>query len=298
MGGWLLSSVIGFSGFSLFSICLFFSKDLVFFWLFLELSGLCLMPCFFLSVGSGSFISLFTYIVVSSISSSMMLAGILYGELVFFFLIGLLIKFGFFPFLGWLYIVNLNTNWLIIWCLSTLSKVPFIFVCFFLSGLMGAAYVSVSLFGCLTLIFLSLVFWVYTYSWRACWTHMMVSSSVLLVLMSFCVSIDLLGLFFLIYVVWCSFTILYLASLESLQNFGGGNSGNGLSIYVYIFLLLSTPVSLSLFYKLMMSYCVFSCGLLLVLCWVIYSVSEQFYLIKFLVSACLPKDRLDYITLV
>nr|WCH58146.1 NADH dehydrogenase subunit 2 [Holostephanus sp. FJ-2023] len=296
-GGWLLSSLIGFSGFSLFSICLLLSEDLIFFWLFLELSGLCLMPCFFMSVGVSSFISLFTYIVVSSISSSMMLMGVLYSDLIFFFIVGLLIKFGVFPFIGWLYIVILNTNWLVTWCISTLSKVPFVFICFFLSGLLGASSLWLSVLGCITLLFLALVFWLYTYSWRGCWTHMMISSSVLLVIMSFCLSLDLLVAAFIVYVCWCSFVIFYL-SLSGFSSMMGFSFSDYILILLYVFLLISTPVSLSLFYKLIMSYCAFSCGLLVLVCWVVYSVSEQFYLIKFLVSACVPKDQLNYVSLV
>ena len=155
-----MSSVIGVLGFSLFTVCLVLREDLVFFWLFLELSGLCLIPCFFcLDVG---FVRLFTYIVVSRISSSMLLAGLLYGDLLVFFILGLVIKFGVFPFMGWLYVVLLDVNWLVIWCISGLGKFSFVFICYFLSGLLGWVYNWLVFLRVVSLFVLSFLFWLYT----------------------------------------------------------------------------------------------------------------------------------------
>ena len=65
-------------------------------------------------------------------------------------------------------------------------------------------------------------------------------------------------------------------------------SGAGMC-FLFCFLLVSCPVSVSVFYKLVMGSCIFSCCFLVFSCWVIYTISEQFYLIKFVIGFEVPK---------
>lgn len=62
--------------------------------------------------------------------------------------------------------------------------------------------------------------------------------------------------------------------------------------FLFCFLLVSFPLSLSVFYKLLMGSCIFSCSFVVFLCWVLYSLSEQFYLVKFVIGAEIPKNLL------
>lgn len=87
-----------------FSVGLLCGSDLVYFWLFLELAGLCLIPCIYLEreirswkerkVGEVALV----YLIVLRVSSSALLLGVVRGELAFFMLLGFIIKFGIFPF--------------------------------------------------------------------------------------------------------------------------------------------------------------------------------------------------------
>nr|YP_009867150.1 NADH dehydrogenase subunit 2 [Diplostomum ardeae]QKG04348.1 NADH dehydrogenase subunit 2 [Diplostomum ardeae] len=284
----------------LFSFSLLFSSDLVFFWLLLELVSLSLIPSFFYTYGGVSFYTLFIYIVVSSLSSSFMLLGIIDSGLIPFFVLGYLMKFGLFPFFGWVYSVVLGSNALVIWLLSTFVKVPFVYICFFLGGFFSSSYFVAVVASVVTFLVLSIFFWVYNYSWRCCWTHMMISSSCIIVVMSFNISLNLLVWFFFVYLIWCTFTLLFLFFCEScgfiLSTAFLSNSGQfGIFFWFgFIFLLLSTPISFSLFYKVFISCCIYSCGWVFIIFWVIYSLSEQFFFIKYLLSSFICKFSFNW----
>lgn len=83
-----------------FSICLFVRDKLLMFWLFLELASLRLIPFFFLDSERGVLVSLFSYVVVSGVSSSLVVSGLMFDDLLTLLVIGLLLKFGLFPFMG------------------------------------------------------------------------------------------------------------------------------------------------------------------------------------------------------
>nr|UDU84946.1 NADH dehydrogenase subunit 2 [Orientocreadium sp. HS] len=278
-----------FSGLLIFTSLLFSANNIFLFWLFLELSTLCLVPMYFCSLEFNGLSSLFNYLIVSSISSSLIVSGVLFESFVVLIVLGLLVKFGLFPFLGWAYNVILGSNWAVVWGFSTLLKTSFFLIPFFLLGV-GSKIAGVSVaFSFLTL---SLFFWFYTYSWRGCWAHMMLSSSSCLVAISYNQSLEVLVLFFIVYLVWSSSCILLLYTQESLLLTGVG------STFLFCFLFLSLPVSFSIFYKFVLSCCMFSCGLGVFLVWVFYSLSEQFYLLKFLVDTSLPRSGLGVLGLV
>lgn len=296
-GVWcLVFSVLGVICFSVF---LLFSENLVFFWLFLELAGLSLIPGFFFVYGDVSFYTLFVYIVVSSLSSSFMLLGIIDARMIFFFVLGYLIKFGVFPFFGWVYSVVIGSNGLVVWLLSTFVKIPFVYICYFLCGLAGYLYGVVAVLCSISFILLSFLFWVYNYSWRCCWCHMMISSRCVVVVMSFGASLDLLVWLYLVYVIWSTLTIFFLFFCDRvgfcLVQGISGNLKFGLFFWFgYIFFLLTTPISFSFFYKVFASFCVFSCGWLVLVVWIFYGLSEQLFFFKYIISSFVSKVSLKW----
>lgn len=95
----------------LFCLRLFATGNISMLWLFLELSTLSLVPVFFFRGDGGCLEGLFRYLVVSAISSSFIVCGLLFEGMMGFLLLGLLIKFGLFPFFGWVYKVVSKSNW-------------------------------------------------------------------------------------------------------------------------------------------------------------------------------------------
>nr|YP_010693885.1 NADH dehydrogenase subunit 2 [Morishitium polonicum]WCD42522.1 NADH dehydrogenase subunit 2 [Morishitium polonicum] len=274
--------VFGITGLFLFSGLMCSSSSLSFFWLFLELCSLCVIPLFFITDGDAFIFSgLFNYIVVSSISSSLILCGLLEEVLIFLMICGLLLKFGLFPFWGWIYSVGLSSNWFVIWAISTLLKIP---IFFFPLLLKGGGFFLVSVLASVSLLLLSFLFWVYTYSWYYCWCHMMLASSACLVAMSFFVPLEVLFFIFVVYFLWSSLVIIFF------YYFGDGSLGGVSYYYFFVFLLITTPISFSIFYKIIFCVGVFSCSFVVMVCWVIYSVSEQIYLLKYIISCGLPKS--------
>nr|ALD62343.1 NADH dehydrogenase subunit 2 [Echinostoma hortense] len=278
----LFLSVFGVFGVVFFSWSLFVANGFITLWLAIELASLAVVPLFFVNYSSSVLTGLFNYFVASSIASSLMLCGLLYNELIFMTIIGFLVKFGLFPLWGWVYKVFLNSNWLVVWSISTFLKFPFFLFPYFLFVSLEKSFVY--WLSCLSLVLLSLFFWFYTYSWFHCWCHMMLSSSATLIAMSLSLYLEVFGNILFIYIGWSTAVIVYL------YNCGGAPLSGTLRCFWFCFLLLSTPVSFSIFYKLLMIYGVYSCNFVVLSCWVIYSISEQFYLLKYLISYELPKS--------
>lgn len=128
------------------------------FWLFLELMGMSIIPGFFYKGGDsveGFYGSLFTYIVMSGLSSVLLVSGIVLSEIYYFILFGFVVKFGLFPFRFWVYRVFSGRNWVFIFLLSVICKFPILFFCFLLqSGVCGLIYIDCGL----TLVMCSLFF--------------------------------------------------------------------------------------------------------------------------------------------
>lgn len=132
MRGFLIS-LLSIRGIILFSFCLFLSKGLSIFWVFLELGALSLVPLFFIHQHSSVLDSLFSYLIISRVSSTLIICGFLFDSLYIFVLFGFLVKFGIFPFFGWVYNVILGSNWFVIWGFSTFLKSSFLFFSYFMS---------------------------------------------------------------------------------------------------------------------------------------------------------------------
>lgn len=121
---------------------------------------------------------------------------------------------------------------------------------------------------------------------------MMLSSSAGLVAMSVSLSADSLLYLFFVYVFWSSLVIVFLRDFSEM---GLGGVGG---LFYFCVLLVSVPCSISVFYKLLMGMCIYSCFFPVFLCWVLYSVSEQFYLIKFLVDTRVPRGEANSLRLI
>lgn len=88
----------------------------------------------------------------------------------------------------------------------------------------------------------------------------MLSSSAAFVVMSVGGSSDSLLYLFCVYGFWARRVILFFYYLG---DFGLGGVGR---YFIFIFLLVSIPVSLSVFYKVFMGLCVYSCYLIPFIC--------------------------------
>lgn len=275
--------VLRLSGVFIFSLFLFFSDRLILSWLCLELGTLCLVPAFFCVGGGYSMSALFSYLVVSGVSSGFIVLGLIFPDLMVFLLVGFFIKFGVFPFMGWVYQVIINSNWLVIFLFSIVVKSSFLILCFFL-GYSSSTYSLFPFLCCLTLLFLGALFWVYSSSWRHCWCHMMLSSSCVLLMMTIYCSVDTLLWVYLGYSLWGSCCILYFYCYS-----GSDIVEKSFSYLLFSFLLLTTPISFSLLYKVLMGFNIFSCSFIVFFLWALYSLSEQFYIFKYLCRMFLPK---------
>lgn len=67
-----------------------------------------------------------------------------------------------------------------------------------------------------------------------------------------------------------------------------GLGGIGVSL-LFVLLFLSFPLSFSLFYKLVRGVCIYACRFGIFLSWVVYRISEQFYLFSFLLGVRVPR---------
>nr|UFQ88836.1 NADH dehydrogenase subunit 2 [Rhinebothroides sp. MZUSP 8019] len=257
----------------LFCICCALVDNLLSFWVFLELSGMSLIPAFFyVNEGSlyGFYSSLLSYIVMSSISSVLLVSGILFVDLYIFILLGFMVKFGLFPFSLWVYRVFSSSNWYFIFLLSVISKFPVLFFCYLLSF-------SVDLilyWDCgLTILMCSCFFWFFSQSWAFIWCHISLSSVSTLIISCFCSDFTISCFIYFYYFFWSIFCIVFFNWLGII-----GASKNG--FWWYAILLLITPVSLPLFYKLSVCLAIAYSSLYLLLVWCVYSFSEQFFLYK------------------
>nr|QDO72058.1 NADH dehydrogenase subunit 2 [Schistosoma haematobium]QDO72099.1 NADH dehydrogenase subunit 2 [Schistosoma haematobium] len=258
----------------LLSLLTLVSGDILMFWLFLELCSLSMVPCLLqcskVNVGD----SLLSYIFAISISSSLMLVGLLYCDFFFFFLVGFMVKFGVFPFIIWVYgVFNNSCSWVVCWCISILMKISLLSVSYFVYGWDSFIF---SLCVILGLFFSGLMFWLYTINWFNVWTHMVVSSSGVMIYMLSSLGVDEFIFMFVLYMVWGSGVILY---------FGVFNGFIG-----YLIWLISVPFSFSFIYKIVCTYYLVGLGFYVLLFWFVYCFLEQLYLFKWLASGRVVKS--------
>nr|UFQ88824.1 NADH dehydrogenase subunit 2 [Rhinebothrium sp. MZUSP 8018] len=257
----------------LFCVACSLVDNLLSFWVFLELCGLSLIPAFFYA-GDGSlcgfYSSLLSYIVMSALSSILIISGILFFELYIFILLGFLVKFGLFPFSLWVYRVFSNSNWYFIFLLSVISKFPVLFFCYLLSsGVEHILYWDCSV----TLLMCASFFWFFSMDWCFVWCHISLSSVATLIVACFCSDFIISVFIYVYYLIWSVFCIWYFSYMGVT-----GSCKNG--FWWYSVLLLITPLSLPLFYKLGVCIAIVYSSVYVLIVWCIYSFSEQFFLYK------------------
>ena len=256
-----------------FCFCCSLVDKFIRFWIFLELCGISLIPAFFYNGGKrveGFYRSLLCYVIMSGLSSVFLVTGIIIRELYIFVILGFLLKFGLFPFSLWVYRVFSGSNWLFIFLLRVILKFPIIFFCF----LLQSDFILLVYLDCfMTILMCSAFFWIFSNSWEYIWCHISLSSVSTLLVACFCSDFRLCLFIFFYYSVWSLFCICYFYWL-------GISSGSVGSFWVYCFLLLITPVSLPLFYKLSVCAAIVYSSVYILLVWCVYRFSEQFFLYK------------------
>lgn len=267
--------LVFFSFFFSILFCLFccFVDSLLSFWVFLELCGMSLIPSFFYRSCSGLqgfYRSLLSYIVMSGLSSVLMVSGIVFSSFYFFILLGFLVKFGLFPFSLWVYRVFSGRKWVFIFLLRVLRKFPIIFFCFLLRR---DCRVILHLDCIFTLIMCSRFFWFFSLRWRFIWCHISLSSVSTLIIACFVRDFRVCIFIYFYYFFWSILCLFYFY-------FMGDEMGLKKRFWWYCFLLLITPLSLPLFYKLGVCFAIIYSGVYVLLIWCVYSFSEQFLLYK------------------
>nr|YP_009180045.1 NADH dehydrogenase subunit 2 [Anoplocephala perfoliata]AKU46908.1 NADH dehydrogenase subunit 2 [Anoplocephala perfoliata] len=243
------------------------------FWVFLELGGLSIIPCFFYgeSVGfHGFYNSLLTYIIMSGISSVLLVSGILFLGLYLFVYFGFLVKFGLFPFSLWVYRVFSSSNWFFIFCLSVILKFPILFFCFLFQNY-SLALVYGDCF--LTIAMCTFFVWWFSQDWSFIWCHISLVSVSTLLVGCFCSDVELCFFVYFYYFVWSIMCIVFFFNVGDEASFFSG-------FWVFAFLLLVTPFSFPLFYKLGVCVTIFYSSFYVLFIWSLYSFSEQFFLYK------------------
>nr|YP_009327976.1 NADH dehydrogenase subunit 2 [Cladotaenia vulturi]APC62896.1 NADH dehydrogenase subunit 2 [Cladotaenia vulturi] len=257
----------------LFCVCCSFVDSLLGLWVFMELGGLSIVPVFFYIDGLslyGFYSSLLSYIVMSSLSSVFIISGFLFYNLYYFVFWGFAVKFGLFPFMFWVYQVFNNSNWNFIFCLSIIMKFPILFFCF----LLQSDYLFIVYVDCFfTILTCSFLIWFFSCNWTNIWGHISLVSVATLMVVCFCSDVWLCYFVYIYYFLWGTLCIVYFSVVddyEELNNY----------FWVFCFLLLVTPVSLPLFYKLSVCLCIVHSSFYLLFSWCLYSFSEQFFLYK------------------
>nr|QBZ73930.1 NADH dehydrogenase subunit 2 [Versteria mustelae] len=243
------------------------------FWVFLELSSLSIIPSIFFMGDlnfSNLYSSIMSYIVMSGLSSVMFVSGLLISNLYYFIFFGFIIKFGLFPFMFWVYRVFSIGNWLFIFFLSVIMKFPILFFCY----LYQVDFVVVYIDCFITILVCGGLIWFFSLSWEYVWCHISLSSVATLLIACFCSSVEVCFFIYWYYFFWGLLCIVYFFYGSDYMDI------KGYYFWGFVFLLLVTPISMPLFYKLSVCVGIIYSSLYILLSWAIYSFSEQFFLYK------------------
>nr|BBB87214.1 NADH dehydrogenase subunit 2 [Moniezia benedeni] len=247
--------------------------SLLSFWVFMELASISIIPCFFFGEGVsvyGFYGSLLTYIVVSGLSSVLFVSGLLFCSLYYFVYFSFVLKFGLFPFSLWVYRVFEESNWFFIFCLSVILKFPVLFFCFLYQNFNIDLVYGDCFFSLLMCCFLV---WFFSNSWKIIWCHISLSSVATLVVACFSAEAWICFFIYFYYFIWSFMCILFFFFSVNIKSGYVGFWG-------FVVLLLVTPISFPLFYKLGVCISIFYSSFYLLVSWGLYSFSEQFFLYK------------------
>nr|YP_010350551.1 NADH dehydrogenase subunit 2 [Capsala katsuwoni]UOK11875.1 NADH dehydrogenase subunit 2 [Capsala katsuwoni] len=244
-------------------------------WLFLELSVLSVVPCFFINyVYSNYYKGLLYYLLLSGVGSGLIFSGFLLvnegGNLISF--IGFLIKFCLFPVGFWIYIVGNSVSWVVIWLITCCSK-----IC---SPLLSVLFSQDYYFSCsntlcgMSFLFCGLYFWFGVSNLNTLWINMSVASGCVLFLLFIYSNSFISYILLVFYFIWSSLCIYIISNLNGFYSVYS-------SSYI-MFSLYSIPLSLSFLYKILSVFSLIYCSIPwgLIFLFFFYGLSEQYYLFK------------------
>uniref|UniRef100_UPI001FAEF7B7 NADH dehydrogenase subunit 2 n=1 Tax=Paradiplozoon yunnanensis TaxID=2268894 RepID=UPI001FAEF7B7 len=272
-------------GFSLyFFILVFFESNFCLLILYLELVALLVIPlcCFnnFGFVGFGNrYVAVYTLFLVSSVSSLFLLYGWVVSSYYLIYL-GLIIKLGLYPFCWWVPVVMEVNDFFFIFYVILFYKLPLVFVCQLGGGLNYWLFLFLVLF--------SFIFCVNSLLLVPCYSRLLgswyVSSSLVILLCVYSVSFNIL--FVLFFFGWLYGFILLFCFRGFLFEESCLSSLLRVESVYFIFIFLSLPFSLSIFYKLLSCYCVFLVSFWFFLFWCLYQIVEQLWVFNLLFFLC------------
>lgn len=115
--------------------CLLEAACFLNFWFVLEVLSLCVAPYFVLCSVGFKYRGLLSYMVVLMLSSFFLVAGAFVVSWQSLLLsVGVLLKLGVFPFMAWAYDVLVFRNWVVVWFVSGLLKIPFLLLFYVCEG--------------------------------------------------------------------------------------------------------------------------------------------------------------------
>nr|QZZ81261.1 NADH dehydrogenase subunit 2 [Prosthogonimus pellucidus] len=260
-----------------FFFCYFNSGCYLALWLALELLTISVIPWFLVGYTLCSLRSLLCYVVTSIFASFFLVGGVMVLEYSWFFVaVGVFVKLGVFPFMGWAYGVVCGSNWIAIWFFSGILKVPFLLVLYSL----GPSCIAFNYFIC-DLFFSSCGYFLEDpgKDWRRCWCHIMLSGSVSLVVVGVCCGSGVVLLFYCVYFIWASLALMLFFFLSK-----PGSVYGCFFVFFYVVDTLSFPCSFAFFYKFFLGWCMVNTNVFVLFSWCLYTVSEQLYLVYLLVG--------------
>lgn len=243
------------------------------FWVFLELGSLSIVPSILLMGDfrfSNMYSSMMSYIVMSGLSSVLFVSGLLINGLYYFIFLGFSIKFGLFPFMFWVYRVFSIGKWFFIFFLRVIMKFPVLFFCYLYQ--VNYTFIDIDCF--FTIVVCSCLVWFFRLGWEYVWCHISLSSVATLVVACFYRSVEVCFFIYWYYFFWGVLCIVYFFFVSDYMDV------KGYYFWGFVLLLLVTPVSIPLFYKLAVCVGIVYSSLYVLLSWVIYRFSEQFFLYK------------------
>nr|YP_009938509.1 NADH dehydrogenase subunit 2 [Prosthogonimus cuneatus]QNU39793.1 NADH dehydrogenase subunit 2 [Prosthogonimus cuneatus] len=267
---------------NLISVCSFFycyfnCVNYMSLWFLLELLTVSVIPWFLFGYSFSSQRSLLCYIVTSVFASFFLVGGVLVCDFLWLFVgLGVFIKLGVFPFMGWAYGVVCGSNWISVWFFSGLLKVPFLFILYSFGP--DSIFFNISCFVCFLI--LSYNMWkIRVFDWRRCWCHIMLSGSVSLVVVGVCCGSGVVLLFYCVYFIWASLALMLFFFLSK-----PGSVYGWFFVFCYIVVFLSFPFSFAFFYKFFLSWCMLGSGFFVFSSWCLYTISEQLFLVYVLLG--------------
>lgn len=255
-------------------------------WFYVEMATLSLIPVFFVSSSPYKMPALIKYIIVAHVSSGLYAAGASCNQLYALIYMALYIKYAIFPFCRWLYNVVANTNWVICLIVGSLYKCLVMLLCY-IKGIEKYVVERCLILTCITFVCCVIAFWCYSSSWFMVWGHMCIASGSVIFVGSVLREAAPMSETIFIYCSWSWLTVMYLYYIR-------GIIWRFVDVSLYIVLLVRTPVSLNLIYKLSLVSLVTKAPGYFIYTWLAYCLIEQVFLVLVIFRTPTPKKRRGY----